>query len=510
MSSSRLARVAVLAALTLTLALAPTASAEGFTARLPFTDFATASHLPFLAGTFEGRSPAGGSPAVLHRVDAFQVDELAVVCWDYPCHEASGPGPLVVRVAADSTVALRFPAAGILQLRADHAVSLPVGLDAEKGGFGELAAALRLAPSLAIAAQGGQLSVVPEAVQPAPGGTVPAAAPPGTPAAIASYFDAPDPTDEDAAVLASLTPGSRLEVVDGGRVVHTVNGYGGLLLQGAIHVEPVAAEAYVLPCAVRCDVQVVDAGVAADLEAATTMVLDVVALAQGIPAVPLGFGPFAEVLNPMAAAVLVDFPLVAHPSQFSVSNLSVIRFERFQVSFYPGAPPAPGDGPLVIQSGSVQGSPEFVGGPYFGMPLWSYILWGLALVAVVVAAVLRARKESRWDRLRWVGRIAGLVALVALVVVWHLNFSRVIGVDAFSPGLDAGARTLVAAVEVGTLLAMMAMVVLPSRLLLSRLFRILRQGRFMGLAGPLASIVGILAGTPLLLGFVDLALRFFP
>lgn len=500
----RLAVISILAAM----ALAPAADAEPFTATLPFTDFSTASHLPFLSGTFDGRSPAGGSPAVLHRVDAFKVDELEVVCWEYPCHESTGS--LAVRVAANSTVALRFPTAGILHLRADHAVSLPVRLDAEKNGFGELAAALQLAPSLAIAAEGGRLSVLPEEVQPAPAGTVPVSRPPGTPPQLSDYFSAPDPSDEDAAVLASLTPGSRLEVVDGGRVVHAITGYGALLLQGGIHVEPVAAEAYVLPCAVRCDVQVTDTGVAADLEAATTMVLNVVALALGVPAMPLGFGPFAEVLNPMAAGVLVDFPLLADPTQFSVSNLSVIRFDVYEVSFYPGAPAAPGDGPLVIQSGSVQGSPEFVGGPYFGMPLWSYILWGLAIIAVVVAAAVRAKKESRWDHLRWIGRIAGLVALAALVVVWHLNFSRVIGVDALSPGLDAEARGLVAAVEVGTLLAMMAMVVLPARLLLSRALRLAGQGRFMGLAGPLASVVGILAGTPLLLGFVDLALRFFP
>lgn len=504
MRMSSLAVAALLAAVV----LAPAASAEDFQAMLPFTDFAVASHLPFLAGTFEGRAPAGGTPAVLHRVQPFQVDDLAVVCWTYPCHEAEGP--LVVRIAAGSTVALRFPTGGILELRADHAVAMPVDLDAQMAGFGELAAALKLAPSLAVAAKGGVLSVVPEVLPPEPSGAVPVARPPGTPAALASYFGAPDPTDEDAAVLAALTPQSRLEVLDGGRLVHAVQGYGGLLLQGGINVEPVRAEAYVLPCATRCDVLVRDGGVAADLEAATTLVLDVIALAQGVPLPPLTFGPFVGVLEPMAAAALVDFPLLADPTQFSVANLTVIRFDRLQVSLYPGAPAAAGEGPLVIQSGAVQGSPEFVGGPYFGMPLWSYVLWGLALIAIVVVAIARApKKNERWDRRRWVGRVLGLAALVALVLVWHVNFSRVIGVDVTSPGLDGGTRGIVAAVEFGTLLAMMAMVVLPARILLSRVFRLARQGRFMGLAGPIASVVGILAGTPLLLGFVDLALRLF-
>jgi hypothetical protein len=107
------------------------------------------------------------------------------------------------------------------------------------------------------------------------------------------------------------------------------------------------------------------------------------------------------------------------------------------------------------------------------------------------------------------GRVTGGVVLAILVIVWHVNFGRVLGVDATTGGLPATARILIGAVELGTLLAMLLMVVLPARLLLSRAFRILRQGRFMGLAGPLASLVGILAGTPLLLGFVDLALAMF-
>jgi hypothetical protein len=325
---------------------------------------------------------------------------------------------------------------------------------------------------------------------------------------VAGFFQAPDPTDEDGAVLATLTENSSMELVDAGRVVHTVTGYGGVLLQGTLRVDPVKAEAFVLPCPVRCDVQVLDRGVTADLTAASASILALVEVAQGSASPLFDLGPWAGLLNPVADGIFLDLPLVANAAEFRIANLTFVRFESFRAALYPGAPASNGSGPLVIQQGTVQGSPEFVGNRYFGMPLWSYFLWGAALVAIVITAVTHAPKHSeRWDRLQWIGRVAGAIAWTALALVWHLNFGKVLGVDATSAGLDTNSRLLVGAIEAGTLAAMLLMVVLPARLLASRLFRGAQQGTFMGLAGPLASLVGILAGTQLLLGFVDLALR---
>jgi hypothetical protein len=142
------------------------------------------------------------------------------------------------------------------------------------------------------------------------------------------------------------------------------------------------------------------------------------------------------------------------------------------------------------------------------MPLWAWFLWIAAIVAVLVAAAVRApRSSERWDRLGVVGWLLGAVAWAMLLYLWNANFGRVIGVSATSHGLSGTSRLLVSGIEGATLVAMVLMVVLPARLLLSRLFRLARQGRLMGLAGPLATTVGILAGTPLLLGLVNLALR---
>jgi hypothetical protein len=493
----------VATALLLTL-LAPAAQGVGFAADLPFTDLATADRLPILGGSLDVKAPAGGAPTLMHNVTAFEVGGLAVVCWQYPCHRATGA--LSVLVHSGSTVALRYPQTGDLHLVAEHAVAAPVLLDSEKSGFGGLSAGMRLAPSLVAATEVGRLTLETELLPPAQGGPVPAQAPPGLPPATSQLFQPPDPDDTNGAVLAALTPRSRIQVVDAGRVVHDFSGYGGLILQGAVSVEPVAAEAFVLPCAVVCDVRVGTQGSPPDLEAAAASILELVEVAQGRALPPIGFGPYADLLDPLADGVYLSMPLLADPSGFSVGDLTVARFDRFSAQLRPGADPATGDGPLVIRAGSVQGSPEFAG----WMPLWSWFLWGLAILAVVVAAIVRAPKESdRWDRLRFVGWALGAVAWAVLAFVWHANFGRVLGVDATSPGLSGSSRLLLAGVEAATLLAMALMVVLPARLLLSRVFRLARQGRFMGLAGPAGTTVGILAGTPLLLGFVDLALRLF-
>jgi hypothetical protein len=492
----------------LALALAAPAQAVGFSADLPFTDVASADHLPLLGGSLDVRTPAGRAPALMHNVSGFTVSAsgLAVACWESTCHRAVGT--LAVQVLAGSTVALRYPQAGDLHLVAAHAVAAPVDLQGQRSGLAGLPAGLDLAPSLVAATQSSRLVLETKLVPSAVGGPLPTQGPPGTPSPGTSLFEALDPDDADGAVLATLTPQSRLVVLDGGQVVHGIEGPGALVLQGAIQVDPVSAEAFVLPCAIRCEVSITTRGEPGDLQAATASIVSLAEIAQGAPLPPVDLGPWSDLLDPMADGVYVDLPLLADPGQFRVASLTVARFDEFHAALGPGAAPAPGSGPLVIRSGSVQGSPEFVGGRYFGMPPWSWLLWAAAVAAIVVAAVRRAPKSNeRWDRLYFVGWLTGAAAWAVLVFVWHRNFGHVLGVNMETPGLSPSSRAVVAAVEGATLLAMALMVVLPTRLLLSRAFRLLRQGNLMGLAGPASTVVGILAGPPLLLGFLDLALR---
>ena len=493
-------------ALVALLVAAPMANAATpFTADLPFTDMQKASRVPLLSGATTVDSVAGGAPTILSDVVAFEIHGITVACWQYPCLEGSD---LSVRVGNGSTVALRFPATGTLHLEADSGLSVPVDLDAVRSNFGRgPAAGLTLAPSLAVASNGGNLAFLPETLEPAADGPVPASSPiPGLPPALASQFQAPDPTDENAAVLAGLTNTSRLEVVQAGRVVQVLPGYAAVLLQGDIVVQPVTARAFLIPCTIKCDLDVTAKAHDTDVVAAMGNLFRLVEQMQGDALPDLELGSFGSLLNPIAAGAFVELPLDL--KRFSVSNLTVVRFDHLQTSLFPGSPPADGSGELVILSGEVKDAPEFVGTKFFGMPLWSYILWGVAIVALVLRLALR-RGQPKPEGGKWIARLVGLAAFLALAVVWHLAFVRVLGVGAASPGLDFTSRLIIGGIELGTLLSMVLMVVTPARILLGNALRLAGLPKLARFAPAAGRAVGIVVGLPLLLGLVNFALGLF-
>jgi hypothetical protein len=486
------------------LLLAPAAAGVPFEPDLPFANLARDDSVAVLSGALELDSVMGASPAVLANVTGFTIDGLDVVCWEYPCYKSDGP--LSVRVVAGSTVALRYPLSGSLRLEADHAVAAPVLLDASQAGFSNLDAGFTLAPSLAAATTGGLLRFLPETLAAQPDGPVPAQPPvTGLPELLASQFQAPDPTDADGALLAGLTPGSRIELLDQGRTVRTLDGSSGLLLQGTIAVDPVEAEAYVVPCGGRCDM-VFRPGHDVDVLGAVERLLGLTELVQGEAVPALELGPWGSLVNPVANGAYVDLPLITDPGDFDVGSLTLVRFDRLEASLYPGAPPGEGTGALVIQSGNVQGSPEFLGVRYFSMPLLSYILWGLALLAVLARWVF-ARQEPKHRS--GLARTLAVVCFVVLLAVWHLTFERTLGLGAFSPGLEASTRGLVAGVELATFLAMLLLVVVPVRLFLGHGLRTVRLRKASAYAGTLALVAGGLLGPLILLGILDFALGLF-
>lgn len=488
------------------LACVPLATAATpFTADLPFTDMQRASRVPLLSGATTVDSAAGGAPTILSDVAAFEIHGVTVACWQYPCLEGND---LAVRVVDGSTVALRFPATGTLHLEADSALSVPVDLDAVRGNFGRgLTAGLTLAPSLAAATSGGILTFLPETLDPEADGPAPAQSPiPGLPPALASQFQAPDPTDENAAVLAGLTNTSRLEVVQAGRVVQVLPGYAAVLLQGDIVVQPVTAHAFLIPCTTRCDLDVTAKAHDTNVVAAMGSLFRLVEQMQGSALPDLDLGSFGSLLNPIAAGAFVELPL--NLKRFSVANLTVVRFEHLQTSLFPGSTAADGSGELVILSGEVKDAPAFVGTKFFGMPLWSYVLWGAALVVLVLRVVLR-RDQPKPESGKWLARLVGLAAFLLLALFWHLAFVRVLGVGATSSGLNLTSRLIIGAIEFGTLLSMVLMVVTPARILLGNALRLAGLPKLAPYAPAAGRVVGIVVGLPLLLGLVNFALGLF-
>lgn len=488
----------------------PAASAVPFTSDLPFADVATATSLSVLSGALRVDAQAGGAPAVLANVTTFEIEGLALACWQYPCVRSAGD--LTVRVATGSTVALRFPTTGSLHLAADHAVAAPLALDATKAGFGELAAGLTLAPSLAAATRNGVLTFEPEALAAQPDGPIPVPAPSSPlpvplPSAVASQFQAPDPDDSNSAVLAGLTDVSVIEVVEAGRVLQTLRGYSGLLLQGTLRTTAVHAESFLLPCGVRCDLVVAANGPGADVLGAVQGLLDLAGTLDGVQTPLLALGPFESLVDPVADGALLEIPLVASLADFHVANLTLVRFDRLQAALYPGAPPVGGSGDLVIQSGDVQGDDALSGARFLGVPVWAYILWAAALIALVLRAALRRNEEA--SERKGLARLVGLLALVGAAVLWHLAFTRILGVGATSAGLDGAARLMVGAVEASTFLLVLVLVALPGRVLLRNALRLVGLPRVSRFAGTAALAATAVIGPLLLLGIIDVVLALF-
>lgn len=489
----------------------PAGQAIPFTPDLRFADVGADPSVPVLAGALQVSASAGGAPTVLVNVTGFELVGLQVVCWSYPC-QRSDAADLSVRVLAGSTVALRFPRTGTLHLLADHAVASPVGLDGSRAGFGELAAGVTFAPSVAASTRGGSLTFRPESLPPDQGGRVPAQQPiPGLPPAVASQFQAPDPDDANSAVLAGLTPDSALQVRQGNQLLRELRGQAGLLLQGQVRAsEPIAAAMFVLPCADGCDLTVRAAGAGANVLGAVQDIVALAAALNGGTVPSFELGALSGLVDPLADGAYLELPMLAAPGDFRASNLTLVRFDVLQARLAPASPMATGDGDLVIQSGDIEGAPTFVGGRYFGMPLWSYLLWAAAVVLLVLRLALRRDSEDWRDAGRTWPRVLGLLAFAVLLVVWHLAFDRILGLSATTPGLDPAARGLVAAIELATLALLAVMVVLPARILGRNLLRLVGLPGAARFAGTAALAAGAVLAPLLLLGILDLVLGMFP
>ncbi len=194
-----------------------------------------------------------------------------------------------------------------------------------------------------------------------------------------------------------------------------------------------------------------------------------------------------------------------------VRSITLIRFDSLEATG--GSTVATtGSGPLHIEGGRVQNAPELIGFAVFQLPWWSYVLWVLAIAAFVTRLVLgneKAPKQNeRWDHLKWIGWIVGPIAFLIFLLLWDNEVKTVLGVSALS-GASGAALAMVLLIEFAPMGIVFFAVVTPLRILIKNGLRISKQGSFMGLAGPTATLLGFLFGATLLLSYFDLVLRQF-
>lgn len=163
--------------------------------------------------------------------------------------------------------------------------------------------------------------------------------------------------------------------------------------------------------------------------------------------------------------------------------------------------------PLVMEEGHVRGAEALIGIGYIALPLWSILLWCLALGIMVARVAARSpKKNERWDPYRWIGLVSGGAAFLLVAWLWDREVHAVLGVSALSgPGeIPLGILVLV---QFGFLGLILFATAAPLRTLIRNGLMLARQGTFMGLAAPVATIAGFLIGVTLLPSYLEHVLQ---
>jgi hypothetical protein len=167
-----------------------------------------------------------------------------------------------------------------------------------------------------------------------------------------------------------------------------------------------------------------------------------------------------------------------------------------------------GQGPLQVQGGAVVDAPALVGFAVFQMPWWSYLLWIAAIGLFIARLVMKPVKEDPvLDRYRWVGLVCSIVLLLLFLWLWDSEVNAVLGISLLHGGASADAILVLGALELVPMFAVMFAVIAPIRMILRNGVLLAGKGRFMGLPGAFAYPFGYILGAPLLLAYLNVALK---
>lgn len=467
--------------------------------------------LPYQAGL----NPPAGSPFTLlsGALDAelvgvrgpfgfFQSGEearltgLTQVCFQAKCPHKSPGGQLSIVVAAGGSFGVRFPQPVDATARADHAL----GIVADFAGKRDLNS-LALGKTLLAPAVGGSFTFT----------QLPAIPTTASPDAISDR-----PT---AGGLVALDGKTTVKVLDGTTVVATfpAGKQDPIAFQGTPALGALRPGLMVLPFEKGSTAHLSRAGQAAadaglDLSRVTAMSgqLANASKSGGSGGTPkLDFGPFQPLLSRVLNGALLGFSPGANASATNVvRQLSLVRFGTLDAESDGAQVALSGAGPLQVQDGRVVAAPSLVGFAVFQMPWWSYVLWVAAIGVFVARLVVKPPKDDpKLDRYRWVGTLCTALLFLLFLWLWDLEVRAVWGVSLLSGGVSGEAFLAVAALELLPLLMVLFAVVTPIRIILRNGTLLLRRGRLMGLPAAFAYPIGFLLGAPLLLAYLNLALK---
>jgi len=469
---------------------------HGFAVQLPYPSDLGGGYkgnVSLLSGSLEANMAATPDPMLFFNATAGGITGLTKVCWASPipaCRQ-SAAGAISITWAQGSSVALKFPTAAPASgtANADHALVFFLNLQ-QTISFGGVT--VHFGRMMATGTIGGHFTF-------------------GTVATIPDTL-IQDLNQDNSAGLLALDDQTTLTVSGAGTSKVFTNAHDSLTFQGSPVVAPFGAEGMVLPfSAGSLSMGQASASAAAqglDPKRITGMQARITSATGGqggkfeLPDLSFLGGIQNSVMN----GALLTVPTKVNGTSDAVHRLTLIRFDGLHAQGGTTVA-ATGQGPLTIQDGRVQNAPALIGFAFVQMPWWSYALWILAIAALVTRIVMKAPKTNeRWDRLKWIGWIVGPLAFLLFILLWDNEIHTVLGVSLFS-GASGPSLGIILLIELLPMGIVFFAVVTPLRMLIRNGLRIAKQGTFMGLAGPAATLLGFLFGATLMLSYFDLVLR---
>ncbi len=500
------------AALLLLLLLAPTAQAflVGTQPYAATQDYAPglradAASFTFLSGAVQATLPGVAGAFGFFNVQPTTLHGVEQVCFmdgtNPPCR-TSPSGAFTLSISPGGAFAVDFPGPADATLAARHALGLFVDFQGDRD-----LKALNL-----------QKTLVASTI----GGTTTFTALPGI--AMTSAQTAVQDANTGAVTGRWVgLNGATQTIVTDGAFTRTIAGSVALLFQGShLSLDPVRAPTLVAPFeaasrATWTPATAADAVEGLDLGKLSAVIDDINgASSKGGASDGINVGGL-DSLKPILARVL-NGAIMRVPTQAAgpgdvVKGLQLTRLERLTVASDGSRLRLAGDAALVITGGRVQGAEPLYGFSFLELPWWSYLLWVLAIGAFITRLVLgekAPKANERWDRLRWIGWVAGPLAFLLLFWVWDLTVQDVWGtsvLDGLTHGFAPESFLVLLAIDVAPFLLMLFAVASPLRLLIRSGLRIGRQGSFMRLSSAAAYLLSIFLGMLLLLSYNDYALQ---
>lgn len=435
-------------------------------------------------------SPGAANGSLFLGADAFTFTGLNRLYWqdgngDFQIADGSG---LAVAVGQDSSVAFRHPSTYDVSFAADHAIAFFADVSTM---FGDGSSDIGFGPSMvAIPVDG--TTVLPNM------GTLPKTTPSGQ----TNFND----FVADSALLLTFSDVSQLVLTQNGVVLDTLSGKSQWVgFQGTPSVGPIHADMVALPTPEGASIDFAPAGADAAAEGVSAEHLqnalsalsasqDQESQLEGIEDVTQGLAP---VLN--GAFVGISDLNGGSGAADLLQNVTLVRFTEMNAVRTNGAMAWAGSGALQIQNGEVAGASNLIG----IFPWWSLLLWGVALVALVVRFVIKPDKKSpRWDKWNWVGLAGGFVASLLVFWLWDRETQAVWGTSLLSGDVSGVGLGVIALVQLLPLSLAGFCIGMPTRILIKSGTRFAGQGNMMRIGAIVAPFLVLLLGAPLMIDYL--------